>query len=309
MPGTNLEECLLTVIIPYLPNPDNFVKLDKLLEEVLKLPINVLLCIDTDDTAVISSIQSSLAYSKKVKIKFEGNRSPGLTRNLGIDSVETPYFAFWDADDQVQPAEVTSLIDEVAKTTPFLGVSRFGYISSKSKTRRWSKIEFMNSLEVGANPGLWRWIFKTSQFKDIRFSNLSIGEDVEYLLKALSLGKPITYFDQVTYQYRKPTTEIESQSIRGAELLSTLVLQLISIYELSKPNRLTIASILAKQYLSAIFQHVGKGKDSHRRRMGRALLRVPISEFVLVLIMIASHAALKLSRVSATIIFNEGRNV
>ena len=309
MLGSSHEESLLTVIIPYLPNPETHLNLKHLLDDALDLPIKIILCIDSNDLQVITEIESYTGASEKIEIRFQKNESPGLTRNLGIDFVETLYFAFWDADDQIQPSEVLSLIHKVSQDLPVLGVSRFGYVSSTHKTKKWSRANFMNNIAVGANPGLWRWIFKTSNFKDIRFSDLVIGEDVEYLLRALSLGEPVTYFDQVTYKYRKPKAEIDSQSIRGRGSLSSLVSELILIYKILKQNKLIASSILAKQFLSALITIPGKDNDAPRRRMKKALFSIPITKFVLVLVMLLIHAGLKASKICISWVLNKGQSV
>jgi glycosyltransferase involved in cell wall biosynthesis len=309
MLGIRDEESLLTVIIPYLPNSENHLSLKQLLDDALDLPIKIILCVDSNDMQIISELESYIGASKNTEIRFQENKSPGLTRNLGINLVSTSYFAFWDADDQIQPLEVLSLLDEVSQNLPILGVSRFGSVSSMDKTKEWSRVNFKNTIAVGANPGLWRWIFKTSNFKDIRFSDLAIGEDVEYLLRVLSLGEPVTYFDQITYKYRKPRTEIVSQSIRGRGSLSNLVPELISIYKGLKQNKLISSSILAKQFLSARMSIPGKDNQAPRRRMKKALLSIPITNFALVLVMVLIHAGGKANRIIVSWVLDKVRSV
>jgi glycosyltransferase involved in cell wall biosynthesis len=301
----NEEEYLLTAVIPYLPSIEIEPNLQNLVSKAINLPIKIVICVDTDCESDASELVKQFPVSNNIEITHGYSRSPGLTRNLGIDLVRTPYFTFWDADDQINPREIESLINSISIARPSLAVSRFAINNSKHKIQKWSKWKILNSVLLGANPGLWRWTFETSTFKGIRFSSLSLGEDLEYLCNVFSLGKSITYFNQVTYMYKKPNSNVESQSIRGIGSMNILLSKLFSTYRDSKSNYLLIASIVAKQFLAKKLKYKVRSKKSRNEPTNKDLSAIGIHKLALFLIMIILHIGLKIYGILSSLLMSE----
>lgn len=256
MHGSRSLSRSLTVVIPYLPNPRIFPNLILLTQKAVDLQCQVILCVDSGDNAELSFLHAELKGYKNLEILSQENNSPGQTRNLGIEKIKTDFFTFWDSDDQIDIESMQSVIQFVQTQEPEITVARFRFADSNETSSKWCRLHALNALEISKNPGLWRWIFKTDSFSDIRFSSHPIGEDLEYLCKVIGTGSKISFCQDVTYSYRKPGNNTESQTSKGMSVLGELPNRLLSIYATCEGNNFFLANLISRQLLSIKIKQV-----------------------------------------------------
>lgn len=211
------EFILLTAVIPVL-NPERHINgLRKMQDESNQIGIRTIFVIDSykalslDDKAAVKLLKDNSDFLSTIIEGSYGN--PGDARNAALNSIETPWLTFWDADDTPYPSQYLQNV----KLFPSADLIVGGYEVTNGQSE--DKF-FTNSLaELAFNPGIWRIIFKLDLFEGKRFPSLSMGED-QLLLVDLDLGiRRINYVNNSFYKYQ---TGIEGQLTKSKTALMDL---------------------------------------------------------------------------------------
>jgi glycosyltransferase involved in cell wall biosynthesis len=158
----------------------------------------------TDET--ITELRAIQALAKNTKIEIlEGNfGSPGSARNAGLDQAKNEWVTFWDSDDIGLPL---SLIQEISRVDSGVvdGVV-FGYqVNSGSEISKpwenWPLNENSCVNLISLNPGIWRFCFKKSSINELKFPNISMGEDQLFISDYMDSSPILSYSNTVVYFY------------------------------------------------------------------------------------------------------------
>lgn len=196
-------------------------------EEYLNEAIESVLKQTYKDFELILINDASTDGSKKICEEYENKDSrvillenstnshgPGPTRNVGLNYATGQYIYFMDSDDWIEEKLLEVAVNYIMKTSA--DVVQFGvkYESGKNtepclycleKAGVLYKTDIQNnffSFWNSKNCYLWIHLFRNETVKNIRFENIINGEDVSYVMDALSRANTIAYIPEVFYHYR-----------------------------------------------------------------------------------------------------------
>lgn len=208
-PKMDLKEVkpLLTIVVPVHNMSGRLTNLSMWLDEARNLNVKVILVHDKSDDS------TGRELFQLVRMKNQGNfsiieaevRSPGLARNLGLKEVDTIWFSFADADDIVNVSSLLKLLKDTNASGCDLGIG--GYSSTDLRSGLSTLQTPPNSneeaiaLHLVQSMGLWRLIFFTKKFKDIRFTSHRMGEDFVFTNRVLNQVSQIKTSPDVVYRY------------------------------------------------------------------------------------------------------------
>ena len=134
------------------------------------------------------------------KALFESSsRNPGGARNLGLKAVTGQWFVFCDADDL---PEIGNLVQAISDSTPHTQIIVGQYkkiLDRGNQNELVSKTE--NLADLQEEVGLWRILFRSSEFSKYSFPDSKMGEDQVFLLFCLFPIRTIQYTDLLFYNY------------------------------------------------------------------------------------------------------------
>lgn len=138
--------------------------------------------------------------SRIVYLKNENNMGVGPTRNKGIDNAKGKYLYFLDSDDYILPNCIEKLYNAINEEDSF-SCTTIGYknIDGEITTFSRSKEELM-LLEY---PSVCLRLFNKGIINkaNIRFSNLRIGEDLEFVFKLLMYNNKVSFIEKPLFTY------------------------------------------------------------------------------------------------------------
>lgn len=199
--------------------------LEKWLSELPEANIQINLVHDVQDTSTKTVLFQILNKINDDRINYlEGEfGSPGLTRNLGLNQIDSEWFWFIDADDlpyiRNVLLELESTTNEVDIVVGQYQVQKSGAINIEieSSTKRVKDIAF--------NPGIWRMIFRSKSFNNLRFRSFKMAEDQMFLIDSDIFKKNIKFSDKIFYIYfRHNEGQLSSQKIALSDLNKTIPL-------------------------------------------------------------------------------------
>lgn len=186
-------EFKLDVVIPVLmPNP--YLEINR---EHMKYTCDNIRVIYVIDLSRIDTIKSDLNFQSSSKELFIFGKygSPGKARNAGLNECTAEFVCFWDVDDRTNIEEVCASLKEIGRNKSQLAVGKWSVRGSR-------KLSMNNRpLDVGLNPGLWRFIFQRSLIGNLRFLELMWGEDHVFLAHVFELNPKVSRIQHVLYEY------------------------------------------------------------------------------------------------------------
>ena len=193
---------LLSAIIPFTSNPERVRNVIQIVESAANLHISIVLVYDSED-AVPEQIQFYVnAQPDKILLINGYWQNPGDSRNAGLAIVKTDWVTFWDSDDAPNCLLVLEMVENAEASSSDCCVGGFEISSSSNVPIRKfspSAIEWQES--AYSFPGLWRFAFRFSKVSDLKFSQISMGEDQEFLARALTSSDSIYVYDGYVYKY------------------------------------------------------------------------------------------------------------
>ena len=198
---------LLTIVVPVHNMSGRLANLSKWLDEAHAQNVKVILVHDESQDATRTELLQLLELKKSINFSLiETNvQSPGLARNLGLEIVDTPWFSFADADDFVYVSSILKLLGETELSDCEIGIG--SYISSDLRSGAEGVVKPPDSkedaiaLHLVKKMGLWRFVFSTKFFGDIRFTKHKMGEDFLYTNLVLNRTNQVFTSSQVVYKY------------------------------------------------------------------------------------------------------------
>ena len=203
----------ISVIVPFWDVEDY---IEKCLQALFNQTYHNLEIITINDGSVDKSGLICEKYSKEKKIKYlENDKHRGLsyTRNHGLKEATGDYIAFIDADDYVDNNYFESLYNNIKDADICICDITVDYGDKKVRkqcgNKKLDKEQFIN---CGLAASACNKLFKASIFKDVKFEEGKINEDVPVIVP-LMLRKKIAYDPDVTYYYVQRPNSIQSSPI------------------------------------------------------------------------------------------------
>ncbi|MGN9057106.1 glycosyltransferase family 2 protein [Bariatricus sp. HCP28S3_A7] len=189
------------------------------IESVLKQTYTDFELLLINDMSTDDSKQICIEYAKTdCRIILLENDSeshgPGPTRNIGLDHATGEYIYFMDADDWIDDCLLQCAIHRMKETEADIVEFGVAYeLSNGQNTGKycWNGKRILLKNEIKEDfihfwkespQNLWNCLFRRETVKNIKFESIFNGEDVCYLMDALSMAEKIAYIEDVFYHYR-----------------------------------------------------------------------------------------------------------
>ena len=171
-----------------------------------------------NDRSTDRSKEICMEYAKKDdRIVLLENDSelhgPGPTRNIGLDHATGEFIYFMDADDWIEDRLLEDAVHCMQETGA--DMVQFGVFYERMDGRNqqyfWSGKNLLTKNEIKNNFScfwkenrntLWLYLFRTDAVQAIRFEDMISGEDICYVMDALSNAETIAYIAKAFYHYR-----------------------------------------------------------------------------------------------------------
>ncbi len=229
----NKNKNLLTAIIPLTSKLDRVQNVIEILKLAGKLPITIILVFDSEESipAALTKVINERPVETIITQGFWKN--PGESRNAGLDKLSTEWVTFWDSDDSPLPAAVLKMVEmaQIRDAEFCIGGFEIEFVGEKLNQKfiptgeNWSHSTFLY-------PGLWRFAFRTSALNEAKFGRYSMGEDQDFLARAISRLSRIFVMNEIVYKYRMTTTDQLTKTFKN---FSELVEIFDNLHTLLKP--------------------------------------------------------------------------
>lgn len=197
-----MEKDLISVIIPVYNNEKYF---RKCISSVINQTYKNIEIIIINDCSTDNSEKIILEYKAKDKriiyLSNEENIGAGRSRNIGIEQSRGKYIYFLDSDDYIEKTAITELHNGIKENDSFSCMMN-GYKNVNNEDSLFSRTE--EELNLLQSPSVCIRLFNKEIIdkSKIRFSNLPIGEDLEFVFKIMIYNDKISYIDNIpSYHY------------------------------------------------------------------------------------------------------------
>lgn len=176
MPNRNTERLL--IIVPVTKMAHRLENLQTWLSKTTNQEVKILLIHDIADEATSFELKEIVSKFSRLKIELIEKQlnSPGLTRNLGLATVNYEWISFVDSDDLVDVSELLNMISKSPLDAEIV-IGNYKVNSSKDTKLIKTSESIDPKMNVAMNPGIWRMVFRHEVIGMTRFSQYKMGED------------------------------------------------------------------------------------------------------------------------------------
>jgi glycosyltransferase involved in cell wall biosynthesis len=195
---------MLTAIIPIGNVRGELFSLSNTLEDCKRLNVQVIIVHDNFHDRTAENLSRVTKGFENVRIFTGEFQSPGLARNIGLQNVKGEWFCFWDIDDIPNVPTIVEALRSNSSPERNLIIGQYSIknVVTGEIKRRFSPTENGEKLrDIALNPGIWRFIFRTSKYKKFKFGNGTMGEDQLFLARLNLAEDDIFLVEQDFYQY------------------------------------------------------------------------------------------------------------
>lgn len=214
-----MTEKMMSVIIPVY-NAEEYIKecLDSIIGQTIGIEHIELIVVD--DRSTDRSLQYLMEYEKKypdsiLLVPLEENGGQANARNIGMDYVTTPYFAFVDADDWVEPDMYEKMLGKMEKYecdmvhcfhVEHLEDCEEHYVRTKNE----EGLYYMGHKKKAENPsfesggGIWSFLYCTQWIRKhgFRFKHFKKYEDNYWSGIVFFFAESVYVVPKCLYHYR-----------------------------------------------------------------------------------------------------------
>ncbi|MDY2607826.1 MAG: glycosyltransferase family 2 protein, partial [Lachnospiraceae bacterium] len=240
---------LVSIIVPVY-NVEKY--LEECLDSILKQTYANIEVIVVDDGSTDNSYAICCKYHQlDSRIKLVQKKNGGLSsaRNAGLDHMTGSYVAFVDSDDTIDQNMIEKMIDVIKKTNTDIVIGAFerydditGNIYSREMLDgKWNRLSEDNLGEMlYVNPGVWNKLYRAELFQKVTFTDVSLAEDLVFLMDILKEKPRISRIREVLYRYRVRGNSIINTVNENAynELLEILLDKRKNIAEMMKGDQI-----------------------------------------------------------------------
>ena len=269
------DEPLISVIVPVHNGQDYLENCIRSIEDQTYGKLEIIIVNDgsTDGTAAVCD-RLQTDYDN-VNVLALGDEGVSVARNAGVGAAKGDYITFVDADDRICPDTLKILYDCMVDTeSDAAGCSFFVWSSEEEWKRNAIREKASDERAVGqtyvydtgrylkeallcGNSRCWSKLYRKEIFDKVRFEeNLTIGEDVLFLVRMLSHVSRIVETDYKGYGYFQNPSGIMNRKF------TPRYMDQITCWELVREEILRMDRSLDAQvttlYMMAIMLTVGK---------------------------------------------------
>ena len=222
-----MDKPLISVLIPVY-NQEKYIAscLDSVIDQTFSsYQILVLNDGSSDGTA---KILEKYRDNNKVRLFYKENeKSIAKARNYLLDRIDTPYFIFVDSDDIVSPFYLEMLYSSLVKDNADISCCGYMLVNNFSKNKKnpirpicMDRKDAIREMILGSRGQyiLWNKLIKSELVKDIRFYDLSYGEDFCFIFKKKKKEVKVSFFQNRLYFYRFFVNRFSKEQIDNKKL-------------------------------------------------------------------------------------------
>lgn len=198
----------LSVVVPITGPPSRIINLLRWLPDFNVLDGEVILVHDVIDVQTTEILVEKVAELKKTMniTLLEGKfGNPGAARNAGKKVAQSTWVTFWDCDDIPNLQNIKKELEESSnQELDFIcgGFEVIDLLTQLQKTKYINSGDIsLDKINVGLNPGIWRFVFKNNTIKNICFLEISMAEDQDFLLDYNHSTRHGIFTPRIFYHY------------------------------------------------------------------------------------------------------------
>ncbi len=235
------ESPLISVIVPVY-NVEEY--LTQCIESIINQTYTNLEIILVDDGSTDQSGKICDEYAIKddrIQVIHKENRGVGSARNVGLDTSKGEYVSFVDSDDYVDKNYIKILLKQMLEHNVQVSICNLAITDKKNTTIRYKDkingvittdivIKKILNFELGCSA--CGKLYRHDLITDIRFSDYIFGEDLEFVIKVLSMISNVFLSSRCLYYYIMNLDSIVHSGFSYSKFLSLQVFK--EILEQSK---------------------------------------------------------------------------
>ena len=166
--------------------------------------------------------------------------NPGGARNAGLTFATSDWVTFWDCDDEPLISEVLEVISSSNNLNKQVLVGSYQIKSLKDESLTTRVLNESNwKIDLGLNPGIWRFVFRRNLVGKILFPEARMGEDQVFLQRVFAKEPEVFLSQVVTYVY-------------GTDVLNQLTSKRLNLKDLVHVNQLAVQEFKPRSKYSEI---------------------------------------------------------
>ena len=195
---------LLTVIVPITRMAGRLQKLQSWVSSAEAQQLHIVLIHDINDIQTGAELYQIIQKLKGQDIRLiEGKfGSPGSARNAGLSEIETPWVSFWDSDDMPEVKSFLAMVEKSNSRGERICVGNFSIYDDSSGLKIGVNVVLPNwEFVIAANPGIWRFAFRSEVIRGRKFTDFRVGEDQLFILETLQSEYLPNIYPENVYNY------------------------------------------------------------------------------------------------------------
>jgi succinoglycan biosynthesis protein ExoO len=194
----------LSVVVPIGNFEDHLNSITAIIEGARDIHAELILVVDSQSKSVQTLAESLLSQLRAVGcVATVECKNPGGARNKGLELATKDWVAFWDCDDLPNLTGLLEMVLKAEKEVCELAIGSYEVqtlstgqiVEVPTSEKNWQ-------IEVGLNPGIWRFAFKRELIGSTNFPNLNMGEDQIFLQRILAKNPRVLIYKEPVYKYR-----------------------------------------------------------------------------------------------------------
>jgi glycosyltransferase involved in cell wall biosynthesis len=257
------EKPYVSIITPISGAGIDLSNLRHWLVKTQNLPIKTVLIHDEVDQQVHTNLELMVKELSNPYIMLHHGKfgSPGAARNKGLEYLTTERVVFWDSDDIGEPHNLIQAISDHRDSNVIVGSFTINSDLQVFDTQAKSLKGDQNlEIQLGMNPGIWRYIFKRSVISDTQFSTTRMGEDQQFLIEIQAIPKMLSITPLILYNYFVGNpNHLTSQYSAKLEVIQTF--NSMQKFFVNRPEKLNLFEITI--YLKLLWSTMKYSKRSN----------------------------------------------
>jgi glycosyltransferase involved in cell wall biosynthesis len=253
---------MISIIVPVHGELNDPSYLLALMKDVIDFQGEIELIIAFDETGTQNSKNNfeiiSMVRQSNIIIDRSSFGSPGNARNFGLKKAKGEWITFCDADDALSIKEFNNMIRTGIELDKDTCVG--SYISHNLKNGNLKKFKIdpvnwkLNYKTIANSPGIWRFAFKRSSIADVKFPNLSMGEDQVFLVEYFSTMRSILFYEPIVYTYHVGFSgQLTSYKSNQKKISKALKLSIVQLMRTTNPESLyLLTQMITNQALTSL---------------------------------------------------------
>lgn len=248
----------LNVVTPISGNLNDLSRLEKTRFAAKSYAIHFIYVVDTDSDADFERIRDSISNDDlaNVEIIQLNVKAPGMARNAGLERIVEGWTCFWDADDLPHVGEFYEMVKVAEKNSKTICVGGFEIVDSNEKIKEFfpvSQDKDKALIDVGMNPGLWRFCFQRELIGTVKFLDYRMAEDQLFLAEIDFCFDNMLTFTSSVYRY---FNDVPGQLTRDPQAINDILETYSEMYLRLRPKKSVLSKMtslmLARQLLTGL---------------------------------------------------------